>query len=196
MNTNKQNMTIGIYARVSKETSDNTNQLLILRDYCQKMNYEIYDEYVDIVSGGSPNRPEFNRMMQDASKRKFNMLLFFALDRLTREGTRKTIYYLQVLEDYDIAYKSYTEQYLDSTGIFKDVIISLLSTLAKQEKIRISERVKAGLDKSRLQGRIGGRPTLDVSKIEKIRDMKSSGMSIMAISKQLKVSRGTIYSYL
>lgn len=189
-------MTVGIYARVSKETSDNTNQLIILRDYCQKMNYKIYNEYVDIVSGGTPNRPEFNRMMQDASKRKFNMLLFFALDRLTREGTRKTIYYLQVLEDYGIAYKSYTEQYLDSTGIFKDVIISLLSTLAKQEKIRISERVKAGLDKSRLQGRIGGRPTLDVSKIERIRDMKSSGMSIMAISKQLKVSRGTIYSYL
>lgn len=189
-------MIIGIYARVSKETSDNTNQLLILRDYCQKLNYKIYDEYVDIISGGSPNRPEFNRMMQDASRRKFNMLLFFALDRLTREGTRKTIYYLQVLEDYGIAYKSYTEQYLDSTGIFKDVIISLLSTLAKQEKIRISERVKAGLDKSRLQGRIGGRPALDVSKIERIREMKSSGMSIMSISKQLKVSRGTIYSYL
>lgn len=98
---------------------------------------------------------------------------FCTLDRLTRECTRKTIYYLQVLEDYDAAYKSYTEQYLDSTGIFKDVIISLLSTLAKQEKIRISERVKAGLDKSRLQGRIGGRPTLDISKIERIRDMKS-----------------------
>ena len=124
------------------------------------------------------------------------MLLFFALDRLTREGTRKTIYYLQMLEDYGIAYKSYTEQYLDSTGIFKDVIISLLSTLAKQEKIRISERVKAGLDKSRLQGRIGGRPSLDTTKIEKIRELKSSGMSILAISKKLDVSRGTIYSYL
>ena len=91
-------MKVGIYSRVSKLTSDNTNQLIILRDYCQKMNDEIYDEYVDVVSGGSPNRPEFNRMMKDASKRKFDMLFFYALDRLTREGTRKTIHYLQILD--------------------------------------------------------------------------------------------------
>ncbi|EFK96116.1 Resolvase-like protein [sediment metagenome] len=196
MNTDKQHMKIGIYARVSKDTSDNTNQLLILREYCQKMNYEIFAEYVDVISGGSPNRPEFNRMMQDASKRRFDMLLFFALDRFTREGTRKTIQYLQLLDDYGVAYKSYTEQYIDSSGIFKDVIISLLSTLAFQEKVRISERVRAGLAKSRQQGRIGGRPTLDNSKIDKIRKMKSAGNSIMAISKELKISRGSVYQYL
>lgn len=196
MNIDKQHMKVGIYTRVSKDTSDNTNQLLILREYCQKMNYEIFAEYVDIISGGSPNRPEFNHMMQDASKRKFDMLLFFALDRFTREGTRKTIQYLQMLDDYGVAYKSYTEQYIDSSGIFKDVIISLLSTLAFQEKIRISERVRAGLAKSRQQGRIGGRPTLDSYKIEKIKKMKTAGRSIMAISKELKISRGSIYNYL
>jgi DNA invertase Pin-like site-specific DNA recombinase len=48
---------------------------------------------------------------------------------------------LQMLEDYGVVYKSYTEQYIDSSGIFKDVIIALLSTLAKQERMRISERV-------------------------------------------------------
>ena len=189
-------MKISIYSRISRESSDNTNQLLILRDYCHKMNYEIYDEYVEVISGGSPNRPEFSRMMKDASKHKFNMVLFFALDRLTREGTRKTIQYLQQLDDYGVAYKSYTEQYIDSSGIFKDVIIALLSTLAKQERVRTSERVKAGLEKSRLQGRIGGRPTLEVTKIEKIREMKSVGMSILAISKELHVSRGSVYLYL
>jgi DNA invertase Pin-like site-specific DNA recombinase len=190
-------MKVGIYSRVSKETSDNTNQLIILRDYCHKMNFEIYDEYIDVISGGSANKPEFNRMMFDASKRKFDMLLFFALDRLTREGTRKTIQYLQMLDDYNIVYKSYNEQYLDSSGIFKDVIISLLSCLALQEKIRTGERVKAGLEKSRiLYGRIGGRPTLIASKIEKIRELKKSGMSIVAISKELRISRGSIYAYL
>jgi DNA invertase Pin-like site-specific DNA recombinase len=189
-------MKIAIYSRVSKETSDNTNQLIILRDYCQKMNYEVYHEYVDVISGASPIRPEFNLMMQDASKRKFDMVLFFALDRLTREGTRKTIQYLQMLDDYRVAYKSYSEQYIDSSGIFKDVIIALLSTLAKQERIRTSERVKAGLEKSRQQGRIGGRPKLDENKIKKIQKLKSSGMSIMGISKELKISRGSVYQYL
>lgn len=189
-------MRIGIYARISKETSDNTNQLIVLRDYCKSMNFDIVSEYHDIISGASTNRPEFNRMMQDASKRKFDMLLFFALDRFTREGTRKTIQYLQMLEDYGVAYKSYSEQYIDSSGIFKDVIIALLSTLAKQERVRISERVHAGLNKARLNGRVGGRPTMDEEKIKKIKKLKAEGLNIVSISQKLKISRGSIYLYL
>jgi DNA invertase Pin-like site-specific DNA recombinase len=189
-------MKVAIYSRVSKDSSDNANQLLLLRDFCQKMNYTIYNEYIDVVSGAKENRPQFQSMMADASKRKFDLLLFFALDRLTREGTRKTIQYLQLLEDYNVSYKSYSEQYIDSSGIFKDVIIALLSTLAKQERIRISERVKAGLAKSRAMNRIGGRPSLDDDKIRKINKLKTDGMSIMAISKKLGISRTTIYQYL
>lgn len=189
-------MKVAIYSRVSKETSDNENQLLLLREYCEKMNYTVYNEYVDVISGAKENRPAFKEMMSDASKRKFDMLLFFALDRFTREGTRKTIQYLQMLDDYAVSYKSYSEQYIDSSGIFKDVIISLLSTLAMQERIRVSERVKAGLAKSRSQGRIGGRPTLDDDIVRKIDRMKSDGMSIMAISKKLQISRTTVYQYL
>jgi DNA invertase Pin-like site-specific DNA recombinase len=189
-------MKVAIYSRVSKDSSDNANQLIILRDYCQKMNYSVFEEYVDVVSGAKEIRPQFQAMMKDASKRKFDLVLFFALDRLTREGTRKTIQYLQMLDDYSVAYKSYSEQYIDSSGIFKDVIIALLSTLAKQERVRISERVKAGLEKSRQQGRIGGRPTLDEKKIQKIRKLKSNGTSILGIAKELKISRGSVYQYL
>lgn len=189
-------MKIGIYARISRESSDLDNQLLLLRDFCQRMNYEIVNEYTDVVSGAAVHRQEFNRMLSDASKRKFDMLLFYALDRFSRAGTRETIHYLQMLDDYGVMYKSYTEQYIDSSGIFKDVIIALLSTLAKQERVRISERVVAGLAKARTQGRIGGRPTLNSSKVEKIRELKSAGMSILAISKELQISRGSVYQYL
>jgi DNA invertase Pin-like site-specific DNA recombinase len=189
-------MKISIYARISKDSSDLDNQLLVLRDYCKRMNYEIVNEYTDIVSGAAANRQEFNKMLADASKRKFDMLLFYALDRFSRAGTRETIHYLQMLDDYGVLYKSFTEQYIDSSGIFKDVIIALLSTLAKQERVRISERVVAGLAKARTQGRVGGRPTLEAAKIEKIRKLKSAGMSILAISKELNVSRGSVYQYI
>lgn len=189
-------MKTAIYARISKDSSDMDNQLIVLREYCKQMNYEIVDEYTDVVSGASSMRTEFNRMLSDASRHKFSLLLFFALDRFSRAGTRETIRHLQMLDDYNVMYKSYSEQYIDSSGIFKDVIIALLSTLAKQERIRISERVKAGLEKSRQKGRIGGRPTIESCKVEQIRRLKSSGMSIMAISKELGISRGTIYSYL
>jgi len=101
-----------------------------------------------------------------------------------------------MLDDYNVMYKSYTEQYIDSSGIFKDVIIALLSTLAKQERIRISERVHAGLARARQQGRIGGRPTLEETKVEKIKKMKIEGISVSGISKALTISRGTVYSYL
>ena len=86
-------MKVGIYTRISRLSSDNENQLLLLRKYCEKMHFQIHDEYTDVISGASTNKPEFTRMMQDASKRKFDILLFFALDRLTREGARKTIVY-------------------------------------------------------------------------------------------------------
>jgi DNA invertase Pin-like site-specific DNA recombinase len=188
-------MKIGIYARISKETSDLDNQLLVLRDYCQRMKFEIVNEYTDTISGAATNRKEFNIMLSDASKRKFDMLLFYALDRFSRAGTRETIRYLQMLDDYGVSYKSFTEQYIDSSGIFKDVIIALLSTLAKQERIRISERVVAGLAKARTKGRIGGRPTLEASKIEKIKHMKSDGKSIAHISRVLQISRGSVYQY-
>jgi|AMWB02.1.fsa_nt_gi DNA invertase Pin-like site-specific DNA recombinase len=189
-------MKIAIYARISKDSSDLDNQLLVLREYCQNMKYNIVHEYTDIISGAAIHRQEFNRMLSDASKRKFDMLLFYALDRFSRAGTRETIHYLQMLDDYGVSYKSFTEQYIDSSGIFKDVIIALLSTLAKQERIRISERVLAGLAKARKDNRIGGRPRLDENKIDKIRKLKSAGMSILAISKELQVSRGSVYQYL
>jgi DNA invertase Pin-like site-specific DNA recombinase len=160
------------------------------------MDYAIYSEYVDVISGASSNKPEFTRMMQDASKRRFDMVLFFALDRFTREGTRKTIHYLQLLDDYGVMYKSYSEQFIDSSGIFRDVIIALLSTLAQQERMRISERVKAGLEKSRQNGRVGGRPPLDQPVISKIKELKMQGVSIVDISKTLKISRGSVYQYI
>jgi len=163
-------MKISIYARIYKESFDLDNQLLVLRDYCKIMNYEIVSEYTDIISGAAANRQESYKMLSDASRRKFDMLLFYALDRFSRAGTRETIHYLQMLDDYGVSYKSFTEQYIDSSGIFKDVIIALLSTLAKQERIRISERVVAGLAKARIKGRVGGRPTLDETIIAKIKN--------------------------
>jgi DNA invertase Pin-like site-specific DNA recombinase len=86
-----------------------------------------------------------------------DVLLFWALDRLTREGTLATLQYLERLTSYQVGYKSFTEPYLDSCGTFKDVVISLLATMAKQERIRMSERVNAGLALARRQGKRLGR---------------------------------------
>jgi len=189
-------MKVAIYARVSTQNSktgqDVDNQLLVLREYCIKMNYEIINEYKDEVSGGSGERPAFKKLFADASKRKFDLVLFWSLDRWTREGTRATIKYMEQLESYGVGFKSYSEQYIDSCGIFKDVVISLLSTLARQEKIRISERVKAGLARTKKKG---GRPQIDSTLVERVQTMKVQGLSNRAIGKILSISHSTVGLY-
>ncbi|WP_162944982.1 recombinase family protein [Flavisolibacter nicotianae] len=144
-------MKVAIYIRVSTtgKGQDADNQREVLREYCQRMGYQIHDEYRDEVSGGTAERPAFKRLFEDAAKRWFDLALFWSLDRWSREGTRATIRYMEQLESYGINYRSYTEQYIESSGSFKDVILALLSTLARLEKIRLFERVGAGLARSK-----------------------------------------------
>ena len=160
------------------------------------MGYEVYKEYTDQESGGKSDRPAFIKLFSDAVKRKFDLLLFWSLDRFSREETRKTIFYLQQLDDYGILYKSYSEQYLVSSGIFKDVIISILATLAKQEQIRLSERVRAELEKAKSKGRVGGRPRIPQAKIDRIHELKILGLSLRRIAHEIDVHHATVSQYL
>jgi len=191
---NDKKIKVGIYGRVSTsgKGQDTENQLLVLREFCNSMNYHIVNEYVDEKSGGTDNRPAFKQMFDDASKRKFDVVIFWSLDRFSREGVRKTIHHLERLESYGVTFKSYTEQYLDGTGLFKDAIISLLSCLARQEKVRLSERVLVGLARAKAEGRVGGRPKLAKSIIKKINELKSSGLSNRAIGRELNISHRTV----
>jgi DNA invertase Pin-like site-specific DNA recombinase len=118
--------------------------------------------------------------------------LFWSLDRFSREGAFPTLRYLTRLSELGIAYRSYTEEYINSTGIFGDVIVSLLATLAKQETIRLSERTKAGLERSRAQGRVGGRPRLACD-TDKVLKLHAERKSLAAIAKELGVSKTSIH---
>ncbi len=191
-------MIVALYSRVSTKTKgqDNINQTSVLTEYCQKMSFDIYKVYEDQESGGTSNRPAFQQMYADAAKRKFDMVLFWSLDRFSREGARKTIFLLQQLDDYGVTYRSYSEQYIDSSGIFRDVIVSLLAVLALQEKVRISERVLAGLSVARKKGRIGGRPRIPQEKAAMIDQLKDSGLSLRKIAQQVDISHRTVWLYL
>jgi DNA invertase Pin-like site-specific DNA recombinase len=156
----KQNLKVGIYARVSTDDKgqDPLNQLLQLRDFAQKQNWPVVAEYTDEVSAKNGERTGFKAMWKDAAAHRFDCLLFWSLDRLTREGTLATLNYLRRLKDNGIAFKSYTEQYIDSLGVFSDAIIGILGAIAEQERIRISDRTKAGLARVKAKGVRLGRP--------------------------------------
>lgn len=186
-------MRVALYSRVSTDKQDAANQLNALRDYCQKQGYEITKEYVDVASGGKAERVQFKQMFADASKRKFDTLLFWSLDRLSREGVLQTLKYLETLSEYGTQYKSFTEQYLDSLGPFRDAVLAILACIARQEKVRISERTKAGLLKARSKGRIGGRPkALDEGDLAKITSLRAKGISYTKIAEQLGVSESSV----
>ena len=132
-----------IYARVSTPDKQETlNQLAQLREFCQGQGWLVITEYIDHETGSISTRAEFQKMLLHASQRKVDVLLFWALDRLTREGTLATLQYLERLTSYQVGYKSFTEPYLDSCGTFKEVVISLLATRYLGSGMRSSEGVR------------------------------------------------------
>jgi len=186
-------MKVAIYARVSTKDKgqDTENQLAQLREFSQKQGWTVFSEYIDQESGAKSERSEFQRVFHDASRRKFDVLLFWSLDRLSREGVLETLQYLNRLTSYGVAYRSFTEQYFDSCGIFKDAVISILATVAKQERVRLSERTKAGLALARTKGRQIGRPRLKVQPAD-IARLKAQGHSLRAIGRSLGISEGSV----
>jgi DNA invertase Pin-like site-specific DNA recombinase len=186
---------VAIYARVSTKDKgqDTENQLAQLREFATKQGWEITREYIDHETGAKSDREEFQAMFTDASKRKFDVLLFWALDRFSREGVLETLQHLDRLTAYGVAYRSFTEQYFDSCGIFKDAVISIVATVAKQERVRLSARTRAGLAIARSKGRRLGRPRLKVHSSE-IARLRSSGLSLRAIGRELGISEGSVRS--
>lgn len=186
-------MKIALYARVStKDKGQETeNQLVQLREFAAKQSWQVTREYVDRETGSTSDRKQFQAMFADASRCKFDLLLFWSLDRLSREGALETLQHLNRLTSYGVGYKSFTEQYLDSCGIFKDAVIGILAVIAKQERVRLSERTRAGIAIARSKGRQIGRPRLQVQPGEVAR-LKAQGLSLRAIGRELGVSEGSI----
>ena len=133
--------------------------------------------------------------MKDARKREFDVLLFWSLDRLSREGVLETLQHLNRLTSYGVGYRSFTEQYLDSCGIFRDAVIGILATIAKQERLRISERVRAGLDRARAKGKHLGRPQVAVD-VARIARLRAQGRSIREIAGELGYTRSLVHKTL
>lgn len=184
---------VGSAARVSTKDKgqDTTNQLRQLREFCARQDWNIIAEYVDEASGKRGDREQFQAMFTAASRREFDTVVFWSLDRCSREWVYETLTHLQRLTSYGLGYRSFSEPFLDSCGTFKDAIISILATLAKQEAVRLSERVVAGLERAKAQGRVGGRPKAICDR-DRVLALHDAGQSLGKIAMQAGVSRMTV----
>jgi DNA invertase Pin-like site-specific DNA recombinase len=189
---------VALYLRVSTEDQATDNQARDLRAFAATQGWRVVREFCDeAVSGSKPasQRPQFAAMFEAASRREFDVLLFWSLDRLSREGVLPTLRHLEQLTGYGIAWRSFTEQYLDSTGVFKDAVISIMATIARQENIRRSERTKAGLQRVRAQGVKLGRPAAKFDH-RKAQRMRAEGRSLREIGERLRVSASLVHARL
>ena len=99
------NTLCAIYGRVSTRDKGQEveNQLVQLREFAGRQGWQVVAEYLDQASGSTSDRDQFKAMFQAASQRKFDVLLFWSLDRLTREGVLPTLQHLTRLSDYSVA---------------------------------------------------------------------------------------------
>jgi len=181
-------MRVAVYLRVSTDKQETENQAVQLREFAARQNWQIVREYCDVESGSKADRVEFKKMFEDASRRKFDLVLFWALDRLSREGVLQTLTYLNRLESYGIGFRSYTEQFFDSCGPFKDAVISIMATLAKQERVKRSERTKAGLARVKASGKSLGRPRTIRATAGDVARLLGAGLSYRDAARELGVS--------
>ena len=185
-----------LYCRVSTDAGQDTdNQRLQLRQFAASLGWRTLLEHEDRESGGKADRAGFRAMLRDAAQRKFDILLFWSLDRLTREGTLATLKYLELLAGYGVQWRSLTEPWIDSAGPFRDVIIALLASLAQQERIRIRERVTAGLERARVKGTRSGKPVgrpRAVFRRDMVPDLRRRGSSWRQIARELGASVASV----
>jgi DNA invertase Pin-like site-specific DNA recombinase len=190
-------MRVAIYARVSTDdrSQNPENQLAQLRAWCAAADHVIVAEFVDHVSGGkgADKRSQFAAMLDATHRRQFDILLVWALDRLSREGMVPTILHLQRLAAAAVVFHSYTEPLLSTDNeVVRDIVLAVMASLAKMERQKISELTKAGLERARAKGKRLGRAPFSRANCEKLSLALDTGMSWHAVSIAVHIPYSTV----
>ncbi len=185
---------VAIYARVSTQDQNLDNQLRELKEYCEKRGFEIVEIYQDKISGIKTSRPELDKLMDGAGKRKFDIVLVWSFDRLGRS----TSHLLSVLENFTrlgidlISYK----QNIDTTTPSGKMMFTIIGSFAEFEREMIRERVLAGQARARAEGKRFGRPKrVGYTEAKKINQLREQGLSYRKIASQTGLDVAVVYRH-
>ena len=182
-----------IYARVSTvdRGQDPETQLRQLREYAERRDFPVAAEYVDHASGTRNDRVEYRAMLEAAHRRAFDVLLVWRYDRFAR-SMRELVNALAEFEGLGIDFISYSEG-ADTTTPQGRLLFGIMASLAEFERSLIAERVKAGMQRARAQGKHTGRPRLPGTKRQAILELLAEGkLSRRAIGRKLGVSHESV----
>ncbi len=152
-------MRVALYARVSTadKGQDPRVQTLELQEYCQRRGWSVAGEYVDVgISGTKERRPELDRLMADAHRRRFDAVLCWKFDRFARSVSH-LLRALEAFRSLGIDFISFSEQ-LDTSTPTGKMVFTVLGAVAELERSLIVERVRAGMRNARAKGKRIGRP--------------------------------------
>jgi DNA invertase Pin-like site-specific DNA recombinase len=183
-------MRVGIYARVSTKDQSCELQLRDLRAYCAARQFVVAREYVDEgVSGTKDSRPQLNELMDDARKRRLDLVICWRFDRFAR-STSNLLRSLEEFRALGVQFVSYQEN-IDTSSPLGQAIFTIISAVAQLERDLICERVSAGIRNARAKGKRLGRPHQYVD-LERIVELRASGMSLRKVATLLNVGYGTV----
>ncbi len=183
-------MKAALYARVSTTNGqDPTVQTRELKEYCERRGWAMVGEYVDVgISGAREKRPELNRLMEDAHRRRFDAVVVWKFDRFARSVSH-LLRALETFKALGIEFVSLSEQVDTSTPTGK-MVFTVLGAVAELERSLIAERVRAGLRNARAKGKRLGRPSVVVN-APRIATLRRAGASWAEISVQLGIGATT-----
>lgn len=154
-------MKVALYARVSTDKQTTDNQMIRLREWADRMEWEVYKEYIDIRSGKDTRRPALQEMLNDAKHKEFDCVVAVKLDRIARSviDLKKV---MEDLQSWSIGVKM-LDQDIDTTTASGRFMITIIGAVAEFEREMIVERTNDGLNRARKQGKKLGRKTRELS---------------------------------
>lgn len=181
------------YRRVSKRGQDPENQRADIELVARLRGFEIQREYVETVSAAARTRPEFDAMMLAARRGEFRRLVIWAIDRFGRSMAGNINAVLE-LDGLGVEVLSVREPWLDMEGPARSLLLAVFSWWAEQERVRISERTRAGLERARARGKKLGRPrrVITPAELERARELRQR-YSIRDIAQRLRIPRATLH---
>lgn len=178
-----------LYLRVSTMQQTTDNQRPELEDLARRRGLEVVGVYEEQASAVK-SRPAFERILEDAHRGRFEVLAVWALDRFGRSmvGNMQTVL---ELDRRGVQVVSVREPWLDTGGPVRPLLVAIFSWVAEQERIRLVERTKAGIDRARKKGVHLGRPAARVDLVQ-ARALQRGGASVRDIAKALRLPRSTV----
>ena len=186
----KQSKRVGLYMRVSTKDQSCEMQLSDLERYSKERGFRIFKVYKDNgVSGTKDTRLGLSQLMDDAKKKKFDIVLVWRFDRFAR-STKHLVNALYEFRNLGIDFISYQEN-IDTSSPLGEAIFTIISAMSKLERDIIAERVKGGLRKARANGKRLGRPK-SVIDTDKVVEHRKQNKSIRQIANELNLSKGAV----